>query len=194
MERAAEPPIELSLTAVCAERARYAGDLFDEWRDAPPQRRRHFFQISKMRWLRALQPLEPVRDFNYTHPFAHRPLIEFLLTIPADILCRPGEPRRLMRRALAGVLPPQIVGRRSKGTFTTPWLHALRPLAKSLLHATSYHIVDGGWVDAASFRERLRRITHGLSCNEGQLRRLVLLECWLRRSEPLPPLSLDGAA
>jgi hypothetical protein len=51
--------------------------------------------------------------FDYTHPFAHRPLIEFVMSVPPDVLCGPGQPRRLMRRALGDLWPPRLRARRS---------------------------------------------------------------------------------
>ena len=62
--------------------------------------------------LRTLQPPEPLQHLDYTHPFAHRPLVEFLMTVPADVLCRPGEPRRLMRSALSDLWPRKLRERR----------------------------------------------------------------------------------
>ena len=73
---------------------------------APPERRKHFHALSMMLELRTLQAPEPLQHLDYTHPFAHRPLVEFLMSVPADVLCRPGEPRRLMRRALSDQWPP----------------------------------------------------------------------------------------
>ena len=184
---------ETSLTAACLSKVADSSLLFDEWMEAPPERRRHFLQVSMLRQLRGLQPLEPVRGLNYTHPFAHRPLVEFLLTIPANMVCRPGEPRRLMRRALANLLPPRIVSRRSKALFNVPWLRALQPLASALLSSNRRHVVERGWVDGPSFCYRLRRLVNGLACNESQLRRLILLECWLRRLDPIHSPIIAGA-
>ena len=130
--------------------------------------------------LRGLQPPEPLQWLDYTHPFAHRPLVEFLMTVPANVLCGPGEPRRLMRRALSGAWPPKLRKRRSKGYFDAPWLEALRPLARGLLKTRQLQLVERGFVDRASVLSRLERLAAGLECNEPQLRQIILLELWLR--------------
>jgi asparagine synthase (glutamine-hydrolysing) len=130
--------------------------------------------------LRSLQAPEPLQHLDYTHPFAHRPLVEFLMTVPTDVLCGPGEPRRLMRRALADLWPPKLRKRRSKGLFGAPWHEALEPLARDLLQTRRWQVVERGFVDRASFRSRLERLTAGLDCNETQLQKIVLLELWLR--------------
>lgn len=154
-----------------------------EWRHAPPERRNHFRAFTLFRELRVVQRREVAPHLNYTHPYAHRPLVEFLMSVPADVLCRPGEPRRLMRRALGALLPPAIRRRRSKSLFGAPWVHALRPVARSLLKTRDWRVVDYGWVDRDSLTGRLHRLVHGLECHEAQLRNILLLECWLRNRE-----------
>jgi len=130
--------------------------------------------------LRQLQPPDLLRRLDYTHPFAHRPLVEFLMTVPTDVLCRPGEPRRLMRSAFSDLWPLKLRQRRSKGLFNAPWQETLRPLARSLLETQQLHLVERGIVDRASVRSRLERLCIGLDCNESQLRQIILLEFWLR--------------
>ena len=48
------------------------------------------------------------------YPYLDQNLIEFILSIPASQLLRPGERRSLMRRALAGIVPQEILSRRTK--------------------------------------------------------------------------------
>ncbi len=152
----------------------------NDWLHAAPERRKYFYSLSLALELRTLQPAEPLQHLDYTHPFAHRPLVEFLMTVPADVLCRPGEPRRLMRSALSDLWPIKLRERRSKGSFNAPWQAASRPLARALLKAKKLHSVERGFVDQASVRTRLERLCLGLDCNESQLRQIILLELWLR--------------
>ena len=49
-----------------------------------------------------------------TYPYLDQNVIEFVLATPADQWLRPGERRSLMRRALAGIVPAEILARRSK--------------------------------------------------------------------------------
>jgi hypothetical protein len=151
------------------------------WADAPPERRKHFRGLSQMLELRHLQPPEPLQHLSYTHPYSHRPLVQFMLSVPPDIACRPGEPRRLMRRAFQGIWPPELRRRRSKDSFGGVFLDSLRPLAVALLTKRQpFEVVERGYVDPVSFRERLERVAHSLDCNEPQLRQIILLEFWLR--------------
>jgi hypothetical protein len=161
------------------------GEVFSNaWMKARPERRKHFRSLSMMLELRSLQPPEALQHLDYTHPFAHRPLVEFLMTVPADVLCGPGEPRKLMRRALADLWPAKLGKRRSKGLFGAPWHEALQPLARGLLQTRQLQVVERGFVDRNSFLSRLERLTAGLDCSEAQLQQIVLLEFWLRNRWP----------
>jgi asparagine synthase (glutamine-hydrolysing) len=151
------------------------------WAHAPPERRRHFRGLMEILELRMLQPPEPLEHLCYTHPFAHRPLVTYMLSIPADIVCRPGEPRRLMRKAFWGLWPPKLRKRRSKDLFDGVFLECLRPIARSFLKAPRrLQVVERGYVDPDDLKTRLERLSHSLECNEPQLRQIILLELWLR--------------
>lgn len=151
------------------------------WMQAPPERRKHYRTLTRMLELRQLQAAEPLQHLDYTHPFAHRPLVEYLMSVPANILCGPGEPRRLMRSAFSDFWPTKLRQRRSKGVFNAPWQAALRPLARALAGPGQLQVVERGFVDRASVRSRLERFCHGLDCNEHQLRQIIMLELWLRQ-------------
>src|SRR5215213_8059401 len=152
----------------------------NDWLQAAPERRKYFYSLSMALELRTLQRPEPFQHLDYTHPFSHRPLVEFLMTVPADVLCRPGEPRKLMRSAFSDLWPLKLRERRSKGSFNAPWQEASRPLARALLKVKKLYSVERGFVDRDSLRARLERLCLGLDCNESQLRQIILLELWLR--------------
>ena len=152
----------------------------DAWMQAPPERRKYFWHLSMLLEFRQLQAPESLQHLDYTHPFAHRPLVEFLMTVPPHVLCRAGEPRSLMRSTFSDLWPLKLQTRRSKGLFNAPWQEALPPLADTLLKAGQLHLVERGFVDRSSVLSRLQRLSVGLDCNESQLRNIILLEFWLR--------------
>lgn len=160
----------------------------DEWtRRVPPGRRLRFRSAADMLQSRALETPAALQPISYTHPYAHRPLVEFLLTIPAEVVVGPGEPRRLMRRAFAGLLPPLVLNRKSKASYEPAYRAALRPLAAALLKVPeSVQVVERGYVDGHSLTNRLEKFTQGLDCNELQLRQILLLEFWLRQHTGTP--------
>ena len=57
-------------------------------------------------------PAPTLEEFSY--PYLDQNLIEFVLSSPAEQWQRPGERRSLMRRALAGIVPAEILARRTK--------------------------------------------------------------------------------
>jgi asparagine synthase (glutamine-hydrolysing) len=57
-------------------------------------------------------PVSALEEARY--PYLDQNLIEFILSIPADQLLRPGERRSLMRRSLVGIVPQEILSRRTK--------------------------------------------------------------------------------
>ncbi len=61
------------------------------------------------KWTAPSAQLEETR-----YPYLDQNLIEFILSIPASQLLRPGERRSLMRRSLAGLVPHEILSRKTK--------------------------------------------------------------------------------
>jgi asparagine synthase (glutamine-hydrolysing) len=57
-------------------------------------------------------PASALEEARY--PYLDQNLIEFILSIPASQILRPGERRSLMRRSLAGIVPEEILSRRTK--------------------------------------------------------------------------------
>jgi asparagine synthase (glutamine-hydrolysing) len=150
--------------------------------NAAPSRRRRTMALRQLFGSRFFQCPDPLNGLLYSHPYTHRPLVEFLLAVPAKMLCRPDEPRWLMRRALRGIVPDAILRRRSKGNYEGTFLKAMRACAAGLAEAPeSMLLARRGYVDARSAGRRLFRLGQGLPCNAGQLRQIILLELWLRQ-------------
>ena len=51
-------------------------------------------------------------------PYLDCDLLQFLMAIPGEVQSHDGVPRGLMREAMRGVVPDEIVNRRTKGEFT----------------------------------------------------------------------------
>jgi asparagine synthase (glutamine-hydrolysing) len=154
-------------------------------RPTPPARRQLFQAAAEVCRSRRLQTPEALRHISYSHPYSHRPLLEFMLTIPSHVVFGPGQPRRLMRRAFDGLLPPMIVTRKSKASYATSFRAPLMPLAKQLLRQpTAIELVKRGYLDVQSLVNRLEKFTQGIDCHETQLRQIILLEFWLRNRMP----------
>ena len=177
--------LEDSWTAAFRKRVSGMPPLFSRtWMEAAPERRKRLQQLMAALDLRTLQPPEPLQHLSYTHPYAHRPLVTFMLSIPPNVVCGPRQPRRLMRAAFQELWPPLLRRRQSKDSFSSVFLEALRPLAQALLSRGSrLQLVERGYLDLASLRERLDLLSNSLDCNAGQLRQIILLELWLQGRE-----------
>jgi len=157
---------------------------YGEWREAGPTRRRRFRMLAEMLENRSLQTAEQLRHLSCSHPYMHRPLVEYMMTIPPGQVCRPREPRRLMRRAFSSILPEKIARRWSKAAYAVSFDQALKPMARAMVeNPNQMRMVELGYVEQASLLERLRRFIDGLDCNSTQLRQIVLFEFWLRNRE-----------
>lgn len=119
-----------------------------------------------------------------SHPYLHRPLVEFLQAIPHKQRVRPGETRSLMRRAFRDLLPEKILKRRSK---RGPDEALLRALAREWPRLQP--IFDGarvcarGYVNAEALQVALERARHGCEAYTFAMIQTISLEFWLRALE-----------
>jgi len=72
-------------------------------------------------------------------PFLTTELADFLLTLPEDYLISPqGETKRILRAAMRGIVPDEVLDRRDKIGFSTPeqaWLRQIAPQVREWLGA-----------------------------------------------------------
>jgi asparagine synthase (glutamine-hydrolysing) len=59
-------------------------------------------------------PLSAEPPYRKVYPYLDRDLLEFLFSIPSGQLLRPNQRRSLMRRALAGIVPQEVLQRKRK--------------------------------------------------------------------------------
>jgi asparagine synthase (glutamine-hydrolysing) len=136
-------------------------------------------------------PSDPPYDKRY--PFLDRDLLEFLYAIPREQLVRPGERRSLVRRALAGIVPDEVLRRRRKAYVARTPLAAISALWESFAHlGTNMVAASLGIVDAHLFTEILQKAREGQQVPLVSLLRTLDVEIWLRSREQ--PMSLDHPA
>lgn len=126
----------------------------------------------------------------FTYPFAHRPLIDFVLAIPGDELSAPAATRALMRRAFDGLLPPRVLGRLSKGYYPPALSRAVRPLAAALRPVEQMEVVRRGWLDPARVDAAIRVLVDGGGNSSGTVQRVLRLEQWLRSRDRRAPAAM----
>jgi asparagine synthase (glutamine-hydrolysing) len=119
-----------------------------------------------------------------SHPFMHRPLIEFLQTIPFAQFLRPGENRSLMRRALRHLLPEKIVRRKTKGNPSEGLARAMaREVSTMRALFTDARVCAYGFMDGPPLLAAVERAKNGLEPYAGALLLTISMEFWLRALE-----------
>ncbi|SRR6266404_2629054 len=113
------------------------------------------------------------------YPYLDRTLIEFLISVPADQLLRPGQRRSLMRRALANLLPNEILSRATKATTARAYLAVFDMLWPQLENLFTSPL-SSGYISAPLFLNALRAARNGNAPNLIQLLRGLSLELWLQ--------------
>jgi asparagine synthase (glutamine-hydrolysing) len=124
-------------------------------------------------------PIEPLYEKRY--PYLDRTLLEFMFAIPREQLVRPTQRRVLMRRALVGIVPYEILNKKHKAfvtrsplvTISKDWAH----LAELTQHMVSHAL---GIVDSRNISNTLQKARRGEEVPIVPLMRAILLEGWLR--------------
>jgi len=101
--------------------------------------------------LRDTDSVSMARSLEVRVPLLDTPLVEFMCALPDEVRVRPGTSKALLRAALDGLLPAEIV-QQAKRTFTLPWedwmRNALRPRIEksfsSLAPALASHLHSAG--------------------------------------------------
>lgn len=122
---------------------------------------------------------DPPRENCY--PYLDRDLLEFMYAIPREQLVRPGQRRSLMRRALAGVVPDEVLNRKRKAFgFRGPVIGTSAECGNPLdmkRHMLT-HVL--GIVDAPIFCAAVQMARQGLEVPMVPVLRTFSLEFWLK--------------
>ncbi|MBI2527055.1 MAG: asparagine synthase (glutamine-hydrolyzing) [Candidatus Rokubacteria bacterium] len=125
-------------------------------------------------------------------PLLDHRLMEFVGTIPLSLKLRQGAGKYILKQAMAGLLPPDILTRRKMG-FGVPlgsWFrNELREMTRDLL--LSPRARQRGLVRPAAVEELLRIHDGGRDCSP-RLWALLSLELWCREWLDRPPARTAG--
>ena len=115
------------------------------------------------------------------YPFLDRDLLEFLFNIPREQLVRPTERRSLLRRALRGIVPTEVLGRSRKAYAGTSHFKAIGEDWERISDlATGMWLESRRILDSTVLRELLDRARRGQDVALLPLMRVLRLEWWLR--------------
>lgn len=128
---------------------------------------------------RAFQSPSELPGVSMTFPYTHRPLVEFVASLPSRLMAAPGQPRRLMHLAIDQILPERISRRFSKG-YAAPLLtrhgRTLSRVYRGRLDRLA--TVAGGYVDRDRLAAALERLEQGGSGAQGNLPMILNFERW----------------
>ena len=115
------------------------------------------------------------------YPFLDQDLIEFVLSIPADQMLRPGERRSLMRRSLAGIVPQEILSRRTKQVGARTPMLVLEKYWDELQNIYQTSLSSRlGYIHEAQLLKTICDARAGKSISMVRVLWTISLEYWLR--------------
>jgi asparagine synthase (glutamine-hydrolysing) len=127
----------------------------------------------------SVQPCDPPYERRY--PYLDRDLLEFIYAIPREQLLRPNQRRSLMRRALIGIVPDEVLNRKRKAfvarspliAISSEWVR-LNQMTQGMV-SSSLRIVD-----PQLFVESLQNARHAQEIQILPLMRTIAIEAWLK--------------
>jgi asparagine synthase (glutamine-hydrolysing) len=152
---------------------------YTTWRGSPSKRAQVLFLEHMFRYLGS-GFLHEYDELYFSHPYSHRPLVEFCLGTPVSQFLRRGQTRSLMRRAFQDLLPRKTARRVSKGLLDEGFTRALQREWASVLAVVHWQICEREFVEHTRLMEALNHARLGILDMTGSLLRLFSLERWLR--------------
>lgn len=119
--------------------------------------------------------------YEKRYPYLDRDLLEFLYAVPRDQIVRPGQRRSLMRRALNGIVPEQLLNRKRKAFVVRLPLATMSADWAGLIETSKQMtLISLGIIDAKAFSEAVQRTRNGQEANIAAMMRTLHIEHWLR--------------
>ena len=114
-------------------------------------------------------------------PFLDRDFLEFMFAVPRGQIVRPGQRRSLMRRALAGIVPAEILNRKRKAFVARSPLLEISADWVGLTESSSRMMsVSAEIIDANAFRQAIESVHRGQQVQMVALLRTLGMESWMK--------------
>jgi asparagine synthase (glutamine-hydrolysing) len=124
-------------------------------------------------------PSDPPREKRY--PYLDRSFLEFIYAVPREQLVRPGHRRSLMRRALVGIVPDELLNRKRKAFVVRGPMVSIGAQWTDLIALTQHMFTNEfGIVDSKRFVSVLRQARERQQVALVRVLRTLLLEYWIR--------------
>jgi len=112
-------------------------------------------------------------------PFLDRDFLEFMLAIPREQVLRPGQYRSLMRRALTGIVPQEILNRTRKAFAARKPALGIQLIGTEIRHLFTQPLGGFGYVNPVQFRNAVDDILAGKTNLIGPIQQTISLQMWL---------------
>jgi asparagine synthase (glutamine-hydrolysing) len=146
-----------------------------------PSFQENIVTLDAMRRQLSSSAFSPDPPFEKAYPYLDRSLLEFIYAIPREQIVRPGQRRSLMRRALVGIVPDELLNRKRKAFVTRGPRAAISAEWVRLTEMTRDMVSSSlGIVDASGFSVALQRARDGHEARIVLLLRTIYAELWLQ--------------
>jgi asparagine synthase (glutamine-hydrolysing) len=146
-----------------------------------PSFQEHLYVLDLERRQKACYHLTPELLQDVRYPYLDRDLREFASAIPPEQIVRVGKRRFLMRRALVGIVPDEILNRKQK-PFAPPETKKEVSMVWPGLDEVGWRMVSSslGIIDPDRFLEVLQKARRNEEVPIESLKRTLTLESWFR--------------
>jgi asparagine synthase (glutamine-hydrolysing) len=146
-----------------------------------PSFQENTFALNMLRRQLGCSRLPSTPTYEKRYPYLDRSLLEFLYAIPREQLVRPGQRRSLMRRALSGIVPDDLLNRKRKAYVARTPMLAVSAQWSSLIEMNR-HMVSAALniVNPEDLLDVLQMVRCGREVPMVSLMRTLQIEAWLR--------------
>jgi asparagine synthase (glutamine-hydrolysing) len=137
--------------------------------------------VEALRRQLAASATNPETTLEKRYPYLDVDLLLFLFSVPRRLLVQPRRRRYLMRRALVGIVPDEILNRKRKAYVVRAPAAAIAARWKDVRALTQNMVAETlGIVSAAEFLRTLEDARDGRAIVSLPVQRMLQLEGWLR--------------
>lgn len=136
-------------------------------------------------------------ELDVRHPFLYRPLVEFALTLPPDLVVKPYARKWILRESMRGILPEKVRTRVGKGVLlgllTWSATHQEKLLRAMMRESV---LADLGVIDVAKLRAAASKARHERERAQliaSDLQYTLALEAWLQLRSGRRPRGSSGS-
>jgi len=146
-----------------------------------PSFQENVFTLKALQRQLACNGIPSAPTYEKRYPYLDRGFLEFVFGVPREQLVRPGQRRSLMRRALVGIVPDELLTRKRKAFLVRAPMAAIADDWTRLLEMNQDLVSSSlGIVTPHLFSKALEKAHHGQEAPIIPLMRSFSVESWFR--------------